>query len=635
MAAADQELLVRIAADTRSLRRELDRAANASRATSARMEQDFKRTGDRLGGLAAVASKAKAAFAGLLAGVSVGALVQGIGRITQQMDRLVNTADRLGVTVEALQELRFAAAEVGVETQTLDMAMQRFIRRLGEAQAGGGELKDTLAQYGIALRDANGQARNADAVLNDLANAIKSAGSEQERLRIAFKAFDSEGAALVTLLRQGGEGLDMFRAKARDLGVVVKDSVARELAASRREIERFTEFLSTTATLAFADFLEDMRALTGILPVSAGALEKELNSVTEKIARLYKKLGDARSGGNFFGPNQAEIEAIEDDISALNTKRREIEAALSAAQSLSELRGAVSERSGSPPPASSSSSTRTRIPKRGQGVNSLTTGRADDETRLFFQVYADEHTEKVRKAREAAKQARLEWNKHAAAARAANNELESFGRTADDVAANVAGAGVRALRGMEDALVGLASGTVTAKDAFRSMALSIVQDLQRIIIQKTITGPLGDFLGGMLNQAFTTNATKWDGSALKPIPGQFTGGINSGAPGFRAAGGGVRAGSPYIVGENRPELFVPDTAGRIMSTLPRGGAPAGGGSTTNIMLDLRGVHGERSIESAVMRGIRRAAPGLIEASVQRVTGEAGASRDFRRKLGVN
>jgi hypothetical protein len=48
------------------------------------------------------------------------------------------------------------------------------------------------------------------------------------------------------------------------------------------------------------------------------------------------------------------------------------------------------------------------------------------------------------------------------------------------------------------------------------------------------------------------------------------GGVGSGIS-ARAGGGPVRAGSPYIVGERRPELFVPNQNGRIEPSVPSGG----------------------------------------------------------------
>ena len=43
------------------------------------------------------------------------------------------TADKIGVEVDALQELRFAAKASGMEQQQLDMALLRFTRRAAEA----------------------------------------------------------------------------------------------------------------------------------------------------------------------------------------------------------------------------------------------------------------------------------------------------------------------------------------------------------------------------------------------------------------------------------------------------------------------------------------------------------------------
>ena len=47
----------------------------------------------------------------------------------------------------------------------------------------------------------------------------------------------------------------------------------------------------------------------------------------------------------------------------------------------------------------------------------------------------------------------------------------------------------------------------------------------------------------------------------------------------QATGGPVSANTPYIVGERRPELFVPSTSGRIVPRVPNVGTMAAGGST--------------------------------------------------------
>jgi len=61
------------------------------------------------------------------------------------------------------------------------------------------------------------------------------------------------------------------------------------------------------------------------------------------------------------------------------------------------------------------------------------------------------------------------------------------------------------------------------------------------------------------------------------------GGAVSGALQGRAAGGPVLAGMPYIVGEQRPELFIPQTSGYVLPSVPSaaGAGSSGAGGVVN------------------------------------------------------
>jgi len=163
---------------------------------------------------------------------AVGATAVAYAGLTRQAitaaDHLAKTADKIGLTVEGLQELRFAADRAGVSQRALDMGIQRFARRLGEAQQGTGVLAKDLQALGIQLRNSDGSLRSTESVLDDYADAIKRAQTPQEQLRLAFKAFDSEGAALVNMLKDGSSGLDEMRRNANNLGLVMADSTARK-----------------------------------------------------------------------------------------------------------------------------------------------------------------------------------------------------------------------------------------------------------------------------------------------------------------------------------------------------------------------------------------------------------------------
>ena len=175
---------------------------------------------------------------GALAGVAtVGGLAALVDRSISAANAIGKTADTIGVGVEALQELRFAAKASGVEQQTLDMALQRFTRRAAEAAQGTGEAKDALAQMGIALRDQSGNLRSSEDLLADVADAFARIEDPAERVRLAFKLFDSEGVALVNLLRGGSGALEEMRERARDLGIVLDEHLVRDAERARTELD--------------------------------------------------------------------------------------------------------------------------------------------------------------------------------------------------------------------------------------------------------------------------------------------------------------------------------------------------------------------------------------------------------------
>ena len=117
------------------------------------------------------------------------------------------------------------------------MALQRFTRRATEAAQGTGEAKDALAQMGIALRDQSGSLRRSEDLLGDVADAFARIEDPAERVRLAFKLFDSEGVALVNLLSGGSGALEQMRERARDLGIVLDEHLVRDAGRARDELD--------------------------------------------------------------------------------------------------------------------------------------------------------------------------------------------------------------------------------------------------------------------------------------------------------------------------------------------------------------------------------------------------------------
>jgi hypothetical protein len=89
--------------------------------------------------------------------------------------------------------------------------------------------------------------------------------------------------------------------------------------------------------------------------------------------------------------------------------------------------------------------------------------------------------------------------------------------------------------------------------------------------------------------------------------------------GMKAIGGPVQAGSPYIVGERGPEMFVPSRSGSIVPN-----NKMGGGMVINV--DARGSSDPAAVRQQVELGIAQAAPYIIAAAQNRTLKTAGRTR---------
>ena len=91
------------------------------------------------------------------------------------------------------------------------------------AVEGAGQVKAELVSVGQS-GDQSGNLRSSEDLLADVADAFARIEDPAERVRLAFRLFNSEGVALVNLLRGGSDALKAMRERARDLGIVLDEA---------------------------------------------------------------------------------------------------------------------------------------------------------------------------------------------------------------------------------------------------------------------------------------------------------------------------------------------------------------------------------------------------------------------------
>jgi len=289
MAISAEQLNVILSARDREFTRAMERAERRVQRFSNQSNKSLSQTSQAWG---ALGSQLKM----LLPALSAGILVAETRRVVAELDSIGKTADRLGLTTDALQELRVAAESAGVSSNTLDMAMQRFGRRLAEARNGAGRAKGALEEMGIELFNADGTARETMAVLNDVADAMKGMSVQTDRNRIAMRLFDSEGVALVNMLRDGSAALDKKRQSARELGIVLEEDLIRGAEDAEDQLGLMAQVVKAQLS----------RALIELAPLLVGG--------AKLVAELAAAFGLAIRGINDFLYPQSELEIATSNI---------------------------------------------------------------------------------------------------------------------------------------------------------------------------------------------------------------------------------------------------------------------------------------------------------------------------------
>ncbi len=258
-----------------------------------------------------------------------------------------DASDATGVHVETLQELRFAAGQVGVSQEEVDSALRSFSVNVGEAKNGTGALVGALKAHNSTLLENIRNTSSQEAALKLAFEAIAKETDATKQAALAADFFGAKlGAKLIPLVKDGAVGLEAMRQKARDLGLVLSGDLigrADELGDKLDTLATVVKVNATAALLEFAgpiDQLADkMRRATPIVrgyfeafflsPAEIAASHKDLFALGTEIDKLEGKLREAKGGPGFvedegFFSGGPDVEELEKQLAAAKKLRAEL-----------------------------------------------------------------------------------------------------------------------------------------------------------------------------------------------------------------------------------------------------------------------------------------------------------------------
>tara|TARA_R110000796_G_scaffold61714_3_gene142713 strand:+ start:1621 stop:3471 length:1851 start_codon:yes stop_codon:yes gene_type:complete len=577
--------------------------------------------------LAGTASKAGKAVA-LLGTVAAASFVAITVSNLKAIDSLAKTAKKIGTTTESLSALRFAANISGVEITTLDMALQRFTRRLAEAAKGTGEAKGALKELNIDAKEL--MKLPLDEQMLVLSDRFENVKSSADKVRLAMKLFDSEGVALVNTLALGADGMKELMQEAATLGLVMSSDAAEGV---ERANDAFTKLLSL---------------FTGMGRQMTAGLAPAIEAIADLLKNKFlKSIEDAGGSVEEFGRSMAVgfIESAKTTVKAgatiANAVIKTYNAMITAKTAWDSLMGKTNIDTVTAEIAKIDE----LLDKSGSKLmNTLSRSIVGGNTGGFFNFLDDEELNAIKEPLVALlKELQAEGKTSSlvdlvdpagflAGLEVAIQAVEGYKSAVDAVVVKnievtdsfvdvkqafsdwqqtvLSGSEIvqsftnSALNGMTDALTAGITGAAKFSDAMKSMAKSVIDSLIKMLVQKYIVDAAFGFITGAISG-----------------PSGFTGG-GSGTPSFdarghAAIGGPLQSGSPYMVGERGPEMFVPNSQGSIIPNNKLNGES--GGVTVNQTINVTtGIQQTVRAEIAtLMPAIANAAKGAVADARQR------------------
>lgn len=251
-------------------------------------------------------------FAGRLAAIATigfGAMIKGAIDTADQMEKMNR---KLGISTEALSQLKFAGEQSGIEFSVMAKSMEKMTNAVGEANQG-------MVIYQRAFRDlglsaVNLAKMNPEDQLLAMADAFGTVSNQTDRTALAMDIFGQRGTAMLQLFEGGSDELRNLMQEADGLGLTLNNKTAKGAAAANDAINRAKSAMQGAALQASVSLIPAIEALgngfsaylpdainTGIKGFYKFRSEglKILSFVVSKFGEGYLKLADIASSLGF------------------------------------------------------------------------------------------------------------------------------------------------------------------------------------------------------------------------------------------------------------------------------------------------------------------------------------------------
>lgn len=255
------------------------------------------------------------ALVGTAAAAAATGMVASITSAINTGDQLNKLSQKTGIAVESLSALAYAGELADVPIEALATGIKKLSVNMSEA-AGNTKSKaaEAFKALGVSATDASGALRGSDLVLGDIADRFATMKDGAGKTALAVALFGKAGSDLIPLLNQGSKGIADMTEEAKKLGLVMTGKTAKDAEEFNDNVKKLALSTSALGRAIAADLLGPLAEYTRLvveakkqgaglfssLAIGAGtrgADQKSLDELRQRAGSLQGTISFLTQGG--------------------------------------------------------------------------------------------------------------------------------------------------------------------------------------------------------------------------------------------------------------------------------------------------------------------------------------------------
>ncbi len=225
---------------------------------------------------------------------AVAAITLAVRAAINNADELNKLSQKIGISVEQLSRLDYAAKLSDVSLESLQVSIGKLNKNINEVANGGADdVRKVFEQIGVSVVDSTGQIRDSIDIFTDVSDVLSRLPDGAQKTAIAMTLLGRSGADLIPLLNEGRQGLKELGDESDRLGNTISSKTAAAAEEFNDKITKLQVAVGGVANKLMVDLLPQLDTLITAIsdPKFIQAVSDFAQGIITAIAAIAKAVG--------------------------------------------------------------------------------------------------------------------------------------------------------------------------------------------------------------------------------------------------------------------------------------------------------------------------------------------------------